>query len=211
MFNSTYSRKFRRKDKSRNTLVNCMRKGLFGNYVITEDEKKDLESVEDLENQIKDKNKIITDRDNSIKKLQNEKKELESTITGLNVSIKNLNESYENEKDKRMSLKSKIDEIKQENNLKMEELKKSKDSEIEKLIKEKKEFASRCGGYQKEKNKNIREIESLKEEIKQANEKISNFQTQLKANHVPVSPRQYDNKIVTVAQHKKKMNNMEGR
>lgn len=158
-----------------------MRKGLFGNYVITEEEKETYESYEKL---VRDKDKTIKDRENVIRKQNTEINNLESLKEGLETKITNL-----------------TNDIKSEYDLKL----KDKDAQIEKLAKEKASFAARCGGYQKEQNKNHQQIDSLKAELDKANERINNFSKQMKDDHVQISPRQYDKKITTVAQHKKKM------
>lgn len=158
-----------------------MRKGLFGNYVITEDEKKE---IDDLEKLIKDKDKTIKDRENIIKKKNTEINDLESLKEGLETKITSL-----------------TNDIKTEYELKL----KDKDAQIEKLTKEKASFAARCGGYQKEQNKNHQQIDSLKAELNKAYERINNFSKQFKDDHIQISPRQYDKKITTVAQHKKKL------
>lgn len=158
-----------------------MRKGLFGNYVITEDEKKE---IDDLEKLIKDKDKTIKDRENIIKKKNTEINDLESLKEGLETKITSL-----------------TNDIKTEYELKL----KDKDAQIEKLTKEKASFAARCGGYQKEQNKNHQQIDSLKAELDKAYERIDNFSKQFKTDHIQISPRQYDKKITTVAQHKKRL------
>ena len=158
-----------------------MRKGLFGNYVITEEEKKTYESYEKL---IRDKEKTIKDRENVIKKQNTEINNLESLKEGLETKITSL-----------------TNDIKAEYDMKL----KDRDAQIEKLTKEKASFAARCGGYQKEQNKNHQQIDSLKADLEQAYERIDNFSKQFKTDHVQISPRQYDKKITTVAQHKKKL------
>ena len=82
---------------------------------------------------------------------------------------------------------------------------KDRDAQIEKLTKEKASFAASCGGYQKEHNKNHQQIDSLKAELDKAYERIDNFSKQFKTDHIQISPRQYDKKITTVAQHKKRL------
>lgn len=158
-----------------------MRKGLFGNYVITEEEKTTYESYEKL---IRDKVKTIKDRENVIKKQNTEINNLESLKEGLETKITSL-----------------TNDIKAEYDMKL----KDRDAQIEKLTKEKASFAARCGGYQKEQNKNHQQIDSLKAELDKAYERIDNFSKQFKTDHVQISPRQYDKKITTVAQHKKKL------
>lgn len=158
-----------------------MRKGLFGNYVITEEEKTTYESYEKL---IRDKDKTIKDRENVIKKQNTEINNLESLKEGLETKITSL-----------------TNDIKAEYDMKL----KDRDAQIEKLTKEKASFAARCGGYQKEQNKNHQQIDSLKAELDKAYERIDNFSKQFKTDHVQISPRQYDKKITTVAQHKKKL------
>lgn len=158
-----------------------MRKGLFGNYVITEEEKTTYESYEKL---IRDKEKTIKDRENVIKKQNTEINNLESLKEGLETKITSL-----------------TNDIKAEYDMKL----KDRDAQIEKLTKEKASFAARCGGYQKEQNKNHQQIDSLKAELDKAYERIDNFSKQFKTDHVQISPRQYDKKITTVAQHKKKL------
>lgn len=158
-----------------------MRKGLFGNYVITEDEKKE---IDDLEKLIKDKDKTIKDRENIIKKKNTEINDLESLKEGLETKITSL-----------------TNDIKTEYELKL----KDKDAQIEKLTKEKASFAARCGGYQKEQNKNHQQIDSLKAELDKAYERIDNFSKRFKTDHIQISPRQYDKKITTVVQHKKRL------
>ncbi len=158
-----------------------MRKGLFGNYVITEEEKTTYESYEKL---IRDKDKTIKDRENVIKKQNTEINNLESLKEGLETKITSL-----------------TNDIKAEYDMKL----KDRDAQIEKLTKEKASFAARCGGYQKEQNKNHQQIDSLKAELNKAYERINNFSKQFKDDHVQISPRQYDKKITTVAQHKKKL------
>lgn len=158
-----------------------MRKGLFGNYVITEDEKTTYESYEKL---IRDKDKTIKDIENVIKKQNTEINNLESLKEGLETKITSL-----------------TNDIKAEYDMKL----KDRDAQIEKLTKEKASFAARCGGYQKEQNKNHQQIDSLKAELNKAYERINNFSKQFKDDHVQISPRQYDKKITTVAQHKKKL------
>lgn len=158
-----------------------MRKGLFGNYVITEEEKKTYESYEKL---IRDKDKTLKDRENVIKKQNTEINNLESLKEGLETKITSL-----------------TNDIKAEYDMKL----KDRDAQIEKLTKEKASFAARCGGYQKEQNKNHQQIDSLKADLEQAYERIDNFSKQFKTDHVQISPRQYDKKITTVAQHKKRL------
>lgn len=158
-----------------------MRKGLFGNYVITEEEKTTYESYEKL---IFDKDKTIKDRENVIKKQNTEINNLESLKEGLETKITSL-----------------TNDIKAEYDMKL----KDRDAQIEKLTKEKASFAARCGGYQKEQNKNRQQIDSLKAELDKAYERIDNFSKQFKTDHVQISPRQYDKKITTVAQHKKRL------
>lgn len=158
-----------------------MRKGLFGNYVITEEEKTTYESYENL---IRDKEKTIKDRENVIKKQNTEINNLESLKEGLETKITSL-----------------TNDIKAEYDMKL----KDRDAQIEKLTKEKASFAARCGGYQKEQNKNHQQIDSLKAELDKAYDRIDNFSRQFKTDHVQISPRQYDKKITTVAQHKKKL------
>lgn len=158
-----------------------MRKGLFGNYVITEEEKTTYESYEKL---IRDKDKTIKDRENVIKKQNTEINNLESLKDGLETKITSL-----------------TNDIKAEYDMKL----KDRDAQIEKLTKEKASFAARCGGYQKEQNKNHQQIDSLKAELDKAYERIDNFSKQFKTDHVQISPRQYDKKITTVAQHKKRL------
>ena len=158
-----------------------MRKGLFGNYVITEEEKTTYESYEKL---IRDKEKTIKDRENVIKKQNTEINNLESLKEGLETKITSL-----------------TNDIKAEYDMKL----KDRDAQIEKLTKEKASFAARCGGYQKEQNKNHQQIDSLKADLEQAYERIDNFSKQFKTDHVQISPRQYDKKITTVAQHKKRL------
>ena len=158
-----------------------MRKGLFGNYVITEEEKTTYESYEKL---IRDKDKTIKDGENVIKKQNTEINNLESLKEGLETKITSL-----------------TNDIKAEYDMKL----KDRDAQIEKLNKEKALFAARCGGYQKEQNKNHQQIDSLKAELDKAYERIDNFSKQLKTDHVQISPRQYDKKITTVAQHKKRL------
>jgi len=158
-----------------------MRKGLFGNYVITEEEKTTYESYEKL---IRDKDKTIKDRENVIKKQNTEINNLESLKEGLETKITSL-----------------TNDIKAEYDMKL----KDRDAQIEKLTKEKVSFAARCGGYQKEQNKNHQQIDSLKAELDKAYERIDNFSKQFKTDHVQISPRQYDKKITTVAQHKKRL------
>ena len=158
-----------------------MRKGLFGNYVITEEEKTTYESYEKL---IRDKDKTIKDRENAIKKQNTEINNLESLKEGLETKITSL-----------------TNDIKAEYDMKL----KDRDAQIEKLTKEKASFAARCGGYQKEQNKNHQQIDSLKAELDKAYERIDNFSKQFKTDHVQISPRQYDKKITTVAQHKKRL------
>jgi len=158
-----------------------MRKGLFGNYVITEEEKTTYESYEKL---IRDKDKTIKDRENVIKKQNTEINNLESLKEGLETKITSL-----------------TNDIKAEYDMKL----KDRDAQIEKLTKEKASFAARCGGYQKEQNKNHQQIDSLKAELDKAYERIDNFSKQFKTDHVQISPRQYDKKITTVAQHKKRL------
>lgn len=158
-----------------------MRKGLFGNYVITEEEKATYESYEKL---VRDKDKTIKDRENVIRKQNTEINNLESLKEELETKITNL-----------------TNDIKSEYDLKL----KDKDAQIEKLAKEKASFAARCGGYQKEQNKNHQQIDSLKTELDEAYERINNFSKQFKDSHVQISPKQYDKKITTVAQHKKKL------
>ncbi len=158
-----------------------MRKGLFGNYVITEEEKTTYESYEKL---IRDKEKTIKDRENVIKKQNTEINNLESLKEGLETKITSL-----------------TNDIKAEYDMKL----KDRDAQIEKLTKEKASFAARCGGYQKEQNKNHQQIDSLKAELDKAYDRIENFSRQFKTDHVQISPRQYDKKITTVAQHKKKL------
>lgn len=158
-----------------------MRKGLFGNYVITEEEKTTYESYEKL---IRDKDKTIKDRENVIKKQNTEINNLESLKEGLETKITSL-----------------TNDIKAEYDMKL----KDRDAQIEKLTKEKASFAARCGGYQKEQNKNHQQIDSLKAELDKAYERIDNFSRQFKTDHVQISPRQYDKKITTVAQHKKRL------
>lgn len=158
-----------------------MRKGLFGNYVITEEEKKTYESYEKL---IRDKDKTLKDRENVIKKQNTEINNLESLKEGLETKITSL-----------------TNDIKAEYDMKL----KDRDAQIEKLTKEKASFAARCGGYQKEQNKNHQQIDSLKAELDKAYDRIENFSRQFKTDHVQISPRQYDKKITTVAQHKKKL------
>lgn len=158
-----------------------MRKGLFGNYVITEEEKKTYESYEKL---IRDKDRTLKDRENVIKKQNTEINNLESLKEGLETKITSL-----------------TNDIKAEYDMKL----KDRDAQIEKLTKEKASFAARCGGYQKEQNKNHQQIDSLKADLEQAYERIDNFSKQFKTDHVQISPRQYDKKITTVAQHKKRL------
>lgn len=158
-----------------------MRKGLFGNYVITEEEKTTYESYEKL---IRDKEKTIKDRENVIKKQNTEINNLESLNEGLETKITSL-----------------TNDIKAEYDMKL----KDRDAQIEKLTKEKASFAARCGGYQKEQNKNHQQIDSLKAELDKAYDRIDNFSKQFKTDHVQISPRQYDKKITTVAQHKKRL------
>ncbi len=158
-----------------------MRKGLFGNYVITEEEKKTYESYEKL---IRDKDKTLKDRENVIKKQNTEINNLESLKEELETKITSL-----------------TNDIKAEYDMKL----KDRDAQIEKLTKEKASFAARCGGYQKEQNKNHQQIDSLKADLEQAYERIDNFSKQFKTDHVQISPRQYDKKITTVAQHKKRL------
>ena len=158
-----------------------MRKGLFGNYVITEEEKTTYESYEKL---IRDKEKTLKDRENVIKKQNTEINNLESLKEGLETKITSL-----------------TNDIKAEYDMKL----KDRDAQIEKLTKEKASFAARCGGYQKEQNKNHQQIDSLKAELDKAYDRIENFSRQFKTDHVQISPRQYDKKITTVAQHKKKL------
>lgn len=158
-----------------------MRKGLFGNYVITEEEKTTYESYEKL---IRDKEETIKDRENVIKKQNTEINNLESLKEGLETKITSL-----------------TNDIKAEYDMKL----KDRDAQIEKLTKEKASFAARCGGYQKEQNKNHQQIDSLKAELDKAYDRIENFSRQFKTDHVQISPRQYDKKITTVAQHKKKL------
>lgn len=158
-----------------------MRKGLFGNYVITEEEKTTYESYEKL---IRDKEKTIKDRENVIKKQNTEINNLESLKEELETKITSL-----------------TNDIKAEYDMKL----KDRDAQIEKLTKEKASFAARCGGYQKEQNKNHQQIDSLKADLDKAYERIDNFSKQFKTDHVQISPRQYDKKITTVAQHKKKL------
>lgn len=158
-----------------------MRKGLFGNYVITEDEKTTYESYEKL---IRDKDKTIKDIENVIKKQNTEINNLESLKEGLETKITSL-----------------TNDIKAEYDMKL----KDRDAQIEKLTKEKASFAARCGGYQKEQNKNHQQIDSLKAELDKAYERIDNFSKQFKTDHIQISPRQYDKKITTVAQHKKRL------
>lgn len=158
-----------------------MRKGLFGNYVITEEEKTTYESYEKL---IRDKEKTIKDRENVIKKQNTEINNFESLKEGLETKITSL-----------------TNDIKAEYDMKL----KDRDAQIEKLTKEKASFAARCGGYQKEQNKNHQQIDSLKAELDKAYDRIENFSRQFKTDHVQISPRQYDKKITTVAQHKKKL------
>lgn len=158
-----------------------MRKGLFGNYVITEEEKTTYESYEKL---IRDKVKTIKDRENVIKNQNTEINNLESLKEGLETKITSL-----------------TNDIKAEYDMKL----KDRDAQIEKLTKEKASFAARCGGYQKEQNKNHQQIDSLKAELDKAYDRIENFSRQFKTDHVQISPRQYDKKITTVAQHKKKL------
>lgn len=158
-----------------------MRKGLFGNYVITEEEKTTYESYEKL---IRDKDKTIKDRENVIKKQNTEINNLESLKEGLETKITSL-----------------TNDIKAEYDMKL----KDRDAQIEKLTKEKASFAARCGGYQKEQNKNHQQIDSLKAELDKAYDRIDNFSKQFKTDHVQISPRQYDKKITTVAQHKKRL------
>lgn len=158
-----------------------MRKGLFGNYVITEEEKTTYESYEKL---IRDKDKTLKDRENVIKKQNTEINNLESLKEGLETKITSL-----------------TNDIKAEYDMKL----KDRDAQIEKLTKEKASFAARCGGYQKEQNKNHQQIDSLKAELDKAYERIDNFSKQFKTDHVQISPRQYDKKITTVAQHKKRL------
>lgn len=158
-----------------------MRKGLFGNYVITEEEKTTYESYEKL---IRDKEKTIKDRENVIKNQNTEINNLESLKEGLETKITSL-----------------TNDIKAEYDMKL----KDRDAQIEKLTKEKASFAARCGGYQKEQNKNHQQIDSLKAELDKAYDRIENFSRQFKTDHVQISPRQYDKKITTVAQHKKKL------
>lgn len=158
-----------------------MRKGLFGNYVITEEEKTTYEAYEKL---IRDKDKTIKDRENVIKKQNTEINNLESLKEGLETKITSL-----------------TNDIKAEYDMKL----KDRDAQIEKLTKEKASFAARCGGYQKEQNKNHQQIDSLKAELDKAYERIDNFSKQFKTDHVQISPRQYDKKITTVAQHKKRL------
>ena len=157
-----------------------MRKGLFGNYVITEEEKTTYESYEKL---IRDKDKTIKDIENVIKKQNTEINNLESLKEGLETKITSL-----------------TNDIKAEYDMKL----KDRDAQIEKLTKEKASFAARCGGYQKEQNKNHQQIDSLKAELDKAYERIDNFSKQFKTDHIQISPRQYDKKITTVAQHKKR-------
>ena len=107
-----------------------MRKGLCGNYVITEEEKTTYESYEKL---IRDKDKTIKDIENVIKKQNTEINNLESLKEGLETKITSL-----------------TNDIKAEYDMKL----KDRDAQIEKLTKEKASFAARCGGYQKEQNKN---------------------------------------------------------
>ena len=158
-----------------------MRKGLFGNYVITEEEKTTYESYEKL---IRDKEKTIKDRENVIKKQNTEINNLESLKEGLETKITSLTNDIKAEYDRKL---------------------KDRDAQIEKLTKEKASFAARCGGYQKEQNKNHQQIDSLKAELDKAYDRIENFSRQFKTDHVQISPRQYDKKITTVAQHKKKL------
>ena len=158
-----------------------MRKGLFGNYVITEEEKTTYESYEKL---IRDKDKTIKDIENVIKKQNTEINNLESLKEGLETKITSL-----------------TNDIKAEYDMKL----KDRDAQIEKLTKEKASFAARCGGYQKEQNKNHQQIDSLKAELDKAYERIDNFSKQFKTDHIQISPRQYDKKITTVAQHKKRL------
>lgn len=158
-----------------------MRKGLFGNYVITEEEKTTYESYEKL---IRDKVKTIKDRESVIKNQNTEINNLESLKEGLETKITSL-----------------TNDIKAEYDMKL----KDRDAQIEKLTKEKASFAARCGGYQKEQNKNHQQIDSLKAELDKAYDRIENFSRQFKTDHVQISPRQYDKKITTVAQHKKKL------
>lgn len=158
-----------------------MRKGLFGNYVITEEEKTTYESYEKL---IRDKDKTIKDIENVIKKQNTEINNLESLKEGLETKITSL-----------------TNDIKAEYDMKL----KDRDAQIEKLTKEKASFAARCGGYQKEQNKNYQQIDSLKAELDKAYERIDNFSKQFKTDHIQISPRQYDKKITTVAQHKKRL------
>lgn len=158
-----------------------MRIGLFGNYVITKEEKTRYESYEKL---IIDKDKIIKDRENVIRKKNTEINNIESLKEGLETKITSL-----------------TNDIKAEYDMKL----KDRDAQIEKLKKEKASFAARCGGYQKEQNKNHEQIDSLKAELDNANERINNFSKQFKDDHVQISPSQYDKKITTVAQHKKKL------
>ena len=158
-----------------------MRKGLFGNYVITEEEKKTYESYEKI---IRDKDKTLKYRENVIKKQNTEINNLESLKEGLETKITSL-----------------TNDIKAEYDMKL----KDRDAQIEKLTKEKASFAARCGGYQKEQNKNHQQIDSLKAELDKAYDRIENFSRQFKTDHVQISPRQYDKKITTVAQHKKKL------
>ena len=158
-----------------------MRKGVFGNYVITEEEKTTYESYEKL---IRDKEKTIKDRENVIKKQNTEINNLESLKEELETKITSL-----------------TNDIKAEYDMKL----KDRDAQIEKLTKEKASFAARCGGYQKEQNKNHQQIDSLKADLDKAYERIDNFSKQFKTDHVQISPRQYDKKITTVAQHKKKL------
>ena len=158
-----------------------MRKGLFGNYVITEEEKTTYEAYEKL---IRDKDKTIKDGENVIKKQNTEINNLESSKEGLETKITSL-----------------TNDIKAEYDMKL----KDRDAQIEKLTKEKASFAARCGGYQKEQNKNHQQIDSLKAELDKAYERIDNFSKQFKTDHIQISPRQYDKKITTVAQHKKRL------
>lgn len=158
-----------------------MRRGLFGNYVITEEEKTTYESYEKL---IRDKDKTIKDIENVIKKQNTEINNLESLKEGLETKITSL-----------------TNDIKAEYDMKL----KDRDAQIEKLTKEKASFAARCGGYQKEQNKNHQQIDSLKAELDKAYERIDNFSKQFKTDHIQISPRQYDKKITTVAQHKKRL------
>ncbi len=157
------------------------------NYTIrNEKEEKEIENKfnlcqRDCTNKIKIKNKEI---DEIKYQLENAKKQIECITRDNFLKVKEITLKDEKSKETIELLKKQIDNLKAK----------------------KQELSSRVGGLVKKRNANEKLIKELRETVSKLTIEKENILKQFKQRHIKLSPKQYDQKITTVALQKAKLN-----